>query len=435
MDEVPASGARPSVSVGAAVDEIARTSYGRLVAYLASVTGDLASAEDALADALVAALTTWPARGIPRRPESWLLTAARRNVIDAARRRTVALSAMPSLVLTMAERAERPSDGGIRDDRLRLMFACAHPAISPTVRSALILQAVLGLDAARMSEAYLVPATTLGQRLVRAKAKIKDAGIPFRIPDADELPARLDAVLEAVYAAYGTGWDDVDDLDPARRDLVPEAIRLGRLLVELLPGEPEARGLLALMLHSHARHDARRDQTGAYVPLAEQDTRRWSRALVEEAEEHLTAALAGGRIGPYQLHAAIQSLHNRRSATGQTDWGAIVQLYDGLAQLAPTIGTSVARASAHRHVHGPAAALALLDELVEAVDPAAVSTYQPYWVLRALCERGVGSEPAAGRSGARAVALTPSPQVATHLRERLRLGPEEGPAAVTTAGE
>ena len=220
----------------------------------------------------------------------------------------------------MEERAEQPSGEVIPDDRLRLMFACAHPAIAPPMRSPLILQAVLGLDAGRLSEAFLVAPATMGQRLVRAKAKIKDAGIPFRVPDAHELPERLDAVLEAVYAAYGTGWDDVDDLDAARRDLVPESIRLARLLAQLLPSEPEVRGLLALILHSHARHDARRDEAGAYVPLAQQDTARWSRALVEEAEQHLAAALAGGRPGPYQLQAAIQSLHNRRSATGTTNW-------------------------------------------------------------------------------------------------------------------
>lgn len=405
-------------AAAAAVDEVARTSYGRLVAYLATITGDLAAAEDALGDALVAALRTWPQRGIPQRPESWLLTAARRNVIDAARRRDVARSALPALARVVQERAEQLPAEVVPDDRLRLMFACAHPAIAPPMRSPLILQAVLGLDASRLSEAFLVAPATMGQRLVRAKAKIKEAGIPFRVPDAHELPDRLDAVLEAVYAAYGTGWDDVDDLDPGRRDLVPESIRLARLLAQLLPAEPEVRGLLALILHSHARHDARRDEAGAYVPLAQQDTARWSRPLVEEAEQHLAAALAGGRPGPYQLQAAIQSLHNRRSAIGRTNWKAIVQLYDGLVRMAPTIGVSVARAAARREVSGSTTALRLLDELAGDVGDAGVRTYQPYWVLRALCERDLGLE-AAAASADRAVELTVSPRVVAHLRRTL----------------
>ncbi|QBR92733.1 RNA polymerase sigma factor [Nocardioides euryhalodurans] len=405
----------------AAVDEVARTSYGRLVAYLATVSGDLAAAEDALGDALVAALSTWPDRGIPERPESWLLTAARRRIIDASRRRDVARSALPELARAIEERWEQQPAGEIPDDRLRLMFACAHPAIAPEMRSPLILQAVLGLDAARISRAFLVAPTTMGQRLVRAKAKIKDAGIPFRVPGPEELPERLDAVLEAVYAAYGTGWDDVDGLDDARQELVPEAIRLARLLTELLPGEPETHGLLSLMLHSHARHDARRDASGAYVPLADQDVTSWSRELVGEAERHLAVALGGGRLGPYQLLAAIQSLHNRRSATGQTHWNGIVQLYDGLIRLAPTTGTAVARAAAHRQVSGASTALAQLDALVAELGEAAVAGYQPYWVLRALCEQELGL-PTAPASADRAVALTTSPHVTAHLRRTLRPG-------------
>lgn len=407
-----------SATAATVVDEVARTSYGRLVAYLASVTGDLAAAEDALGDALVAALSTWPERGVPDRPDSWLLTAARRTIIDTARRRDVARSALPALARAMEERSEQHALGPVPDERLRLMFACAHPAIAPAMRSPMILQAVLGLDAARMAPAFLVAPTTMGQRLVRAKAKIRDAGIPFRIPDAHELPARLDAVLEAVYAAYGTGWDDVDDVDDVRRDLVPESIRLARLLTELMPGEPETHGLLALVLHSHARHDARRDASGSYVPLAEQDVTRWSRELMDEAETHLAEALASGRIGPYQLQAAIQSLHNRRSASGETHWEAIVQLYDGLVQLAPTTGTAVARAAARRQVHGSAAGLRLLDELVAGLGEDGVAGYQPFWVLRALCERDLGLESAPATAD-RAVALTASASVANHLRRTL----------------
>lgn len=405
-----------------AVEEVARSSYGRLVAFLASVTGDLAAAEDALGDALVAALATWPERGIPERPDSWLLTAARRNLIDAARRRSVAQAAMPSVALVMEEQSVRIETGAVPDERLRLMFVCAHPSIAPAMRSPLMLQAVLGLDAARISEAFLVAPSTMGQRLVRAKAKIKDARIPFRLPERDELPDRLDAVLDAVYAAYGTGWDDVDQLDEARRDLVPESIRLARLLVELLPHEPEAHGLLALLLHSHARHDARRDASGTYVPLADQDVALWSRPLIEEGEAHLSLALAGRRLGPYQLQAAIQSVHNRRAATGETDWAAIAALYDGLLTIAPTVGTAVARAAAYRELDGDATALRQLDELVGARGASAVAGYQPYWVLRSLCERGTGDHAAADASAQTALSLTTSPQVVAHLTTTLGLG-------------
>ncbi len=405
-----------------AVEEVARTSYGRLVAYLASVTGDLAAAEDALGDALVSALATWPERGIPERPDSWLITVARRTIIDAARRRSVAQAAMPSLALVIEEQQERIDAGAVPDERLRLMFVCAHPSIAAPMRSPLILQSVLGLDAARISEAFLVAPSTMGQRLVRAKAKIKDARIPFRVPDRNELPGRLDAVLEAVYAAYGSGWDDVDQLDGARRDLVPESIRLARLLVELLPDEPETHGLLALLLHSHARHDARRDADGDYVPLAEQDTSRWSRPLIEEAEQHLALALAGRRLGPHQLQAAVQSVHNRRAMTGTTDWTAIAALYDGLMALAPTVGTGVARAAAYRERDGAPAGLALLDELVAVRGQAAVDGYQPYWVLRSVCARETGDADAADDAAARALALTTSPRIAAHLRRTLGVG-------------
>lgn len=291
------------------------------------------------------------------------------------------------------------------------MFACAHPAVDAAVRSPLILQTVLGLDAARISAAFLVAPTTMGQRLVRAKAKIKDAAIPFRVPEVTELPARLDAVLDAVYAAYGTGWDDIDAPDPARSDLVDEAIRLARLLTELLPSEPECLGLLAMLLHSHARRGARRDAHGDYVPLAAHDVSRWSRPMITAAEGHLSAALALGRPGPYQLQAAIQSVHNLRAATGRTDWAAISSLYDGLVRLAPSVGAAVARAAAHREAHGAAAALLMLHELPDA----SVAGYQPYWVLRAHCELDL-TLPTAATTAATAIALTTSPRVAHHLR-------------------
>ena len=371
-----------------AVEEVARTSYGRLVAYLASTTGDLAGAEDALGDALLAALRTWPDRGVPDRPDSWLLTAARRNIIDAARRRDVARRALPAVARAIEERAHRPEADAIPDQRLRLMFACAHPAIDPAMHSPLMLQAVLGLDAARMSAAFVVPPATMSQRLVRAKAKLRDAGIPFRIPDADELPERLDAVLDAVFAAYGTGWEDAVGTDALRQELTAEALRLARLVVELLPAEPETHGVLALLLHSHARRPARRDASGNFVPLSEQDVARWSPGPVAEAERHLATALSLGRVGPYQLQAAIQSVHNRRALTGQTDWTAVASLYDGLVAL----------------------------ELLAGLPPDQASRYQPYWVLLARCQSDLGL-PEGAATAARAIELTELPDVRRYLEQ------------------
>ena len=239
-----------------AAERAARQSYGKLVAWLAARSRNVAAAEDALSEAFAAALATWPAQGIPRAPEAWLLSAARRRLIDMARRRRTSDKATGHLLLSIEEAAAEAHDtGGVPDQRLRLLFACAHPAIDPAMRSPLMLQTVLGLDAATIAAVFLVPPATMGQRLVRAKRRIRDAGIPFRLPEHADLPARLDAVLEAVYAAFSAGWADPAGLDQRRQGLVDEALWLGRLLAELLPDEPEALGLLALMLHAASRFD------------------------------------------------------------------------------------------------------------------------------------------------------------------------------------
>lgn len=399
-----------------AVEDVVRTSYGRLVAYLASVSGDLAAAQDALSEALLAALRTWPERGVPDRPESWLVTAARRTLVDGARRRSVATRALPEL----ARLAEGRPDGGpgaeasaVPDKRLELMFACAHPAIDETVRSPLMLQAVLGLDAVRIGRAFLVPATTMGQRLVRAKAKIKQAGVPFRLPEADDLPGRLGAVLDAVYAAYGTGWEDRE------APLTAEAVRLAAIVTDLLPTEPEAHGLLALVLHAQARSAARRDADGGFVPLEEQDVALWDRDLMARAEHHLSVAFGLGRVGPYQLQAAVQSVHNRRALTGTTDHVALAALYDGLVRLTPTTGARVAQARARAAAAGPVEGLALLDAL--ASDTPDVEAYQPWWVARAACLAEAGDPDGARQAAVRALALTQDPAVATHLRRTYRV--------------
>ncbi len=396
-----------------AAELAARASYGRLVALLARQWRDLAAAEDALADAFRAALEHWPTSGVPARPEAWLLTTARRVLIDRARAQTVRADAGPTLALltdqfAMAEPALFP------DDRLKLLFVCAHPAIDASARTPLMLQTVLGLDAARIAAAFLTSAAALGQRLVRAKAKIRDAGIAFAVPEQSELAPRLDAVLQAVYAAYGSGWEDVAGADPKRRGLAEEAIWLGRLIAGLLPREPEAHGLLALMLHCEARRAARRDAAGAFVPLAEQDVALWSRAMIGQAETALGEAAKLGRIGPFQLEAAIQSVHAARAVSGRTDWQALAQLHEGLARLAPTTGVLVSRAAAFAEAFGPERGLALLTELPEAE----IASYQPFWALRAHLMQRLGLEAEARLAFDRAIGLADDPAVRAFLAQR-----------------
>lgn len=263
------------------------------------------------------------------------------------------------------------------DERLKLMFVCAHPAIDATARTPLMLQTVLGLDAARIASAFLVKPAAMGQRLSRVKTKIRDAGIAFEIPRSEELPERLDAVLEAVYAAYGSGWDDITGADPRRKGLASEALELGRLLLQLLPNPPEVRGLVALMLYCESRRAARRNDSGEYVPLSEQDTARWSAPMMNEADRLLREAERMQRIGRFQLEAAIQSVHAQRARSGATDWESIALLYEGLVRIAPTIGALVGRAAAVAQARDAQAGWMLL----QAIPEEAVAGYQPYWAL------------------------------------------------------
>src|SRR5262252_1302966 len=318
----------------ATAEAVARRSYGKLVAFLAGRTGDVAAAEDALSEAFAAALTDWPKGEIPASPEAWLMTVARRRLIDAGRRRQTSETAAADLRL-MAEEIEAAADSrsDIPDDRLALMFACAHPSIDSGIRAPLILQCILGFDAATIASAFLMSPATMGQRLVRAKSKIRSAGIPFRVPERAELRDRLDAVLEAIYAPFAEGWTDPAGTEVRRRNLAEEGIWLGRLIASLLPDEPEALGLLALMLFAEARRGARRNVRGEYVPLAEQDPRAWDAQLIEEAEALLLRASAIGSIGRYQLEAAVQSAHVVRRRSGSADWAAIERLYEALSTI------------------------------------------------------------------------------------------------------
>src|SRR6185437_6711204 len=343
-------------------DAVARRSYGKLVAFLAARTRDVASVEDALSEAFASALTYWPKNGCPANPEGWLLTAARRKLIDFARRRRTGESASGELQM-LAEELEAAanaasSDPQLPDQRLALMFACAHPAIEAAVRAPLILQVLLGLDAVMIASAFLTSPAAMGQRLVRAKDKIRRAGIPFRVPDREELPGRLGAVLDAIYAAFAEGWTDSGGTDAARRDLAEEALYLGQLLVQLLPDEPEALGLLALMLYVEARRPARRNATGEYVPLAEQDTALWNCAMIKAAEGLLLHASPMGVIGRYQLEAALQSAHVNRRSKGDPNWPAVVQIYDALLALSGSPVVGISRAVAVAEVEGAATGLA-----------------------------------------------------------------------------
>ncbi len=404
-------------SAGLAAEAVARRSYGKLVAYLAARTRDVAGAEDALSEAFAAALADWPASGIPRTPEAWLLTVARRKLIDAARRRTTAEHATADLLLA-AEPSETDAavEFEIPDDRLRLMFACAHPAIDGGVRAPLILQTILGFDAATIASAFLVSPSTMGQRLVRAKNRIRLAGVPFRVPDMEDLRERLDAVLEAIYAAYAEGWSDPAGTAARRHNLSDEGIWLGRLVASLLPDEPEALGLLALMLHAEARRDARRDAAGDYVPLDEQDPAAWNGALIDEAEELLRRASTLGAIGRFQLEAAVQSAHAARRLTGRTDWAAIERLYDALLEVTASPVVAINRAIARAETQGPAEGLAALDALVA---DTRLLDYQPYWAARAalLAKSGRGAD--AAQAYRRAVGLESDPAVRRFLQRRL----------------
>jgi predicted RNA polymerase sigma factor len=284
-----------------AVERVARESYGRLVAYLSVHTHDLAGAEDALSEALLKALTVWPRDGVPQNPEAWLLTTARHSLIDFFRHQQVVAAGEPDLLLLTRNSEGSNLETIFSDERLKLLFVCAHPAIDPAMHTPLMLQTVLGLDAARLGGAFLVSPKTMGQRLVRAKTKIRDGGIRFEVPEWPQLPRRLDAVLEAIYAAFGVGWDDMAGADQSGRNLAEEAIWLARVLLQLMPGEAEVQGLLALMLHCEARRGARRDRDGRYVALSEQDPKLWSLPLIEEAERHLAEASKYRQPGRFQL--------------------------------------------------------------------------------------------------------------------------------------
>ncbi len=394
-----------------AAERVARDSYGRLVAFLAARTRDVAGAEDALAEAFASALKSWPDDGVPDNPDAWLLTVARRRQTDAARRRYTRTAGEVHIQL-MAEELEDAAahPDAIPDRRLALMFACAHPAIEAGMRAPMILQTILGLTAIDIATAFLIPPATMGQRLVRAKTRIKDAGIPFAIPEREDLPDRLDAVLEAIYAAYAKGWTEIGDAAADR--LADEAIWLGRLVVSLLPDEPEAKGMLALMLYAEARRPARRDPDGLYVPLEQQDIALWDEPQIMAAEALLRAANRAGPTGRYQIEAAIQSAHIARRVTGQANWPTVVTLYDVLLQLTDSPVVILNRAAALAERDGPEAALASLDTIA---DDKRMADYQPYWAARGHFAARAGRKDEAHEALTLAIGLSTDEAVRQYL--------------------
>ncbi len=401
-------------------DAVARRSYGKLVAFLAARTHNVAAAEDALSEAFASALTDWPRNGCPNNPEAWLLTVARRKLIDVNRRQRTTENASEELkyISEFLNTAPCKADP-IPDRRLALMFACAHPAIDEGIRAPLILQVILGFDAADIASAFLMSPPAMGQRLVRAKNKIRQAGIPFRIPDREELPARLDTVLQAIYAAFAEGWVDAAGTDIARRNLAEEAIYLSRIVTELLPGQPESLGLLALILYAEARRPARRNRQGDYIPLAEQDPALWNQQLIREAEALLLHASEFGSIGRYQIEAAIQSAHVTRHLTGESNWPAIVHLYDALLTLTNSPVVAINRALAIAETSGPALALAAMpDHLQEPSSAPRLTEYQPYWAARAELLRRTGSHNEARQAYEIAIGLERDPAVRLFLQQR-----------------
>lgn len=397
-----------------AVEAVARQSYGRLVALLSARTRDVAAAEDALADALMSALTTWPRDGIPKNPQGWLMTAARNRLFDQARHRQVREQSAPTLELMMSDLYETQDPEALPDERLKLLLVCAHPAIDADTHTPLMLQTVLGLDAQAIARAFLISPKTMGQRLVRAKNKIRQTQIAFEIPAAEQIPQRLDAVLDAIYAAYGSSWEDAAGTDRKAVGLAEEAIWLARVLRDQVPNDAEVHGLLALMLHCEARRPARRTEDGRFVPLSEQNPREWIAPLIEEAELELVAAARNPRLGRFQLEAAIQSVHAERAHSGRTDWRAIAHFYDHLVLVAPSLGAAVGRAAAHAESESANAALSLLD----AIDAEAVTSYQPYWAVRAHVLSELQRSREAQDAYDRAIGLSEDDAVRRFLLER-----------------
>ena len=393
-----------------------REHYSRVLALLAAQFRDVAAAEDALSDSLLAALRQWPVSGVPESPAAWLLAVARRRLIDTRRRQNLHTAALEQIAHDAI--ADEPQ---MEDKRLQLLFACAHPAIEEKVRAPLMLQVVLGLEASEIAALFLTSPAAMAQRLVRAKQKIRDAAIPFQIPSPEDYPARLDFVLMAIYALFAAGYNAT--VTPgARTDRdapTYDALWLGQLVVALSDRHPEALGLLSLMLFVESRRDARRDAEGRYVPLSEQMPSLWDFDAIVRANALLKEAADKVAPGRFQIEAAIQAVHAARVQSGETDWASILTFYDALLGLTPTPVVLINRALAVSHVHGVAAAL---EDMHGLDDDPRIAGYQPYWAARAHLLAKAGRSDEAEQAYARAVALESDPAVREFLQaERSRL--------------
>jgi RNA polymerase sigma-70 factor (ECF subfamily) len=394
------------------IERVFREQYGRAVAVLRRHLGDLDLAEDAVQDAFVTAASQWPSSGIPPSPAGWIITTARNRAIDRLRRESTREARHAEAMRQLIVDQPPEDDDTVPDDRLRLIFTCCHPALSAPAQVALTLRLLGGLTTAEIARAFLVPEPTMAQRLVRAKGKIRDATIPYRVPEAADLPARVRAVLAVVYLIFNEGHTASAGDRLAREDLCVEAIRLGRLLAELMPGEPEVAGLLALMLLTDARRDARLDDEGDLVRLADQDRARWNAALIAEGHWLVRRCLSWNRPGPYQIQAAINAVHSDAATAGETDWRQIVTLYGQLLAMTPTPVVALHRAVAVAEVEGAEAGL----RLVDALD---LGHYHLYHAVRADLLRRAGRLADAAQAYERAIARATNERERAFLRRQL----------------